>query len=69
MLFRSGSFKIHYRYKSSYYHISFLQELSSGEMVVKQNGQLLDHDFILLNDDGLEHSVEIVLHRGIEVIA
>ena len=64
-----GSFKIHYRYKTSYYHISFLQELSSGEMEVKQNGELLEHDFIVLKDDGLEHSVEIVLHRGVEVVA
>ncbi|MBK8584683.1 MAG: cyclic beta 1-2 glucan synthetase [Bacteroidetes bacterium] len=59
-----GSFKIHYRYRSSTYHISFTQDPGVGDMLVKENDSILADKKITLVDDGQSHLVDIVLFRG-----
>jgi len=59
-----GSFKIHYRYKSSVYNISFTQDSGVGAMTVKENNIDFENNKIALVDDGATHEVKIVLYRG-----
>ncbi len=59
-----GSFKIHYRYKTSVYNISFTQDSGVGEMTVKENNIAFENNKIDLVDDGATHEVKIVLYRG-----
>lgn len=59
-----GSFKIHYKYKSSIYHISFIQNPEVGEMHLKENNIELPEKKITLVDDGMSHMVDIVIYRG-----
>ena len=59
-----GSFKIHYKYKSSIYHISFIQNPEVGEMHVKENNIDIPEKKITLVDDGMSHVVDIVIYRG-----
>ncbi len=55
------SFKIHYRYWKTMYHIIFIRKQSSDEMLVTVDGVLLEDKTITLMDDGAEYNVEILL--------
>ncbi|MBL0105351.1 MAG: cyclic beta 1-2 glucan synthetase [Bacteroidetes bacterium] len=59
-----GSFKIHYRYKSSTYEIHFTQDPGVGEMLVKDGGVELADKRIKLEDDGRKREIQITLYRG-----
>jgi cellobiose phosphorylase len=59
-----GSFKIHYRYKSSVYEIHFTQDAGVGEMSVKEGDIELTDKKINLEDDGRKREIRIVLYRG-----
>lgn len=58
------SFKIHYLYKNSIYHIAVKQESGSGEMIIKIDGTEQPDKIITLADDNIEHSVEITIYSG-----
>ena len=47
------SFKIHYRYKNTMYHIEVVQKNNNGEKKEEQT--------ITLADDGFEHNVQIII--------
>jgi cellobiose phosphorylase len=59
-----GSFKIHYKYKSAVYHIAFIQDPGVGTMKIKANNEVLSDNFIILEDDGQSHNIDITLYRG-----
>ncbi|MBF0408094.1 MAG: cyclic beta 1-2 glucan synthetase [Candidatus Riflebacteria bacterium] len=53
-------FKVHYRYRETVYHITFLQKHeSSGEMIVEVDGILQPEKTISLVDDHREHRAEV----------
>lgn len=55
-----GSFKVHYRYRKTLYHITVLQiRGGSGEMSVIVDGVEQADKAIPLVDDRLEHVVEV----------
>ncbi len=54
------SFKIHYRYKNTFYHIVFSQKTSTEEMIVTIDGVEQEDKMITLTDDGIEHHVQII---------
>jgi cellobiose phosphorylase len=56
------SFKVHYRYKKTQYHIVITQEKSAEEMTVMLDGMKQEDKMISLKDDGVEHNVKIVMH-------
>jgi cyclic beta-1,2-glucan synthetase len=58
------SFKVHYRYKNTVYHISFMQKNTVGEMRVKMDGVEQTDKTITLEDDSISHEVEVVLFSG-----
>ena len=58
------SFKIHYRYKNTFYHIFFTQKDSAGKMVVRLDEKEEESGIINLADDGLEHTIGITLYTG-----
>ena len=62
------SFTVHYRYKSSVYHIVVTQTNSAGEMQVTVDGEEQEDRVITLTDDGVEHNVQINIYtkRNIE---
>ncbi len=49
------SFKIHYRYKNTMYHIEFLQSDKAEEMLVTVDGNIMEDKMITMQDDGVEH--------------
>ena len=53
------SFKVHYRYKNTAYHILFMQNTSTEEMKVIVDGVEQADKMIALVDDGVEHNVRI----------
>jgi len=54
------SFKVHYRYRETVYHIAILQTLApNGGMTVTIDGIKQDSEAIPLIDDQQEHSVEV----------
>ena len=53
------NYKINYRYRSSTYHITIIQNKGQGEMQVSVNGNLQADRKVPFNDDGKEHNVEI----------
>ena len=55
------SFKIHYRYRNSVYHIVVTQKNGTNEMMVTVDGVRLEDKTITLIDDGKEHNVQIIL--------
>jgi cyclic beta-1,2-glucan synthetase len=57
-----GSFKIHYRYRETVYHIAIVQ--GSGEAAMTIDGEPLPGGAIPLVDDGREHTVELRLGRS-----
>jgi len=58
------SFKVHYRYMNTIYHITVKQETGTGEMIVNVDGINQQDKIITLADDGLEHSVEITIYSS-----
>jgi cellobiose phosphorylase len=57
------SFKMHYRYRDTLYHISVLQ--TQAEQGVTLDGVLLTGLAIPLSDDRLEHGVEVRVRAGL----
>ncbi len=55
------SFKVRYRYKNTFYQISFNQKQDEGEMVIIMDGKKLTENEIILIDDNIEHAVEVNL--------
>jgi cyclic beta-1,2-glucan synthetase len=55
------SFKVHYRYKNTLYHIIVLQNKSSGKTTVTLDGAQQEENVITLTDDRAEHQVRITL--------
>ncbi len=53
------SFKIHYRYINTIYHITFIQKKESGEMQVKEFDVIQENQMITLADDGAEHEIRV----------
>src|SRR5665213_760967 len=58
------SFKVHYRYKKTLYHIAVIQEKGAAEMTIKVDGMVQQDKMITLTDDGIEHTVEITIYSG-----
>jgi cyclic beta-1,2-glucan synthetase len=55
------SFKIHYRYINSVYHIHVIQKNGEGEMIVTVDGtEQIDKKVTLIND-AVDHQVQIVI--------
>jgi len=63
------TFKVHYRYRETFYHITIVNE---GETAagcrITLDGQALPQDFITLVDDRRDHQVEILTKRGKEIV-
>ena len=59
------SFKIHYRYRETFYHIT-IHNSGAGATVCRLSldGAELSDDFVTLIDDRQEHKVEVELHRA-----
>ena len=57
------SFKIHYRYKSSLYHIEVIQIPAGEKMSVAVDGVENDENMIILVDDGAEHNVTVAANK------
>ncbi len=53
------SYKIHYRYKNTVYHIVVIQNFNEKEMMVTVDGEDQADKLITLADDGREHNVQI----------
>ena len=54
------SFKVHYRYKTSMYHIEIMQINIGEEISVQVDGVPQPDKLVTLSDDGKEHSVHVV---------
>jgi len=58
------SFKVHYRYRETVYHIAVLQtHTGNGEVSVTVDGVAQNDKSIILVDDHQEHSVEVVINK------
>jgi cyclic beta-1,2-glucan synthetase len=55
------SFKIHYRYLTSIYHIVVRQKNHDGQMIISNDGVVQNDQMINLEDDGQAHNIEIEL--------
>ncbi|MEO7530108.1 MAG: cyclic beta 1-2 glucan synthetase, partial [Sediminibacterium sp.] len=53
------SFKVHYRYKNTVYHIEVMQILAGEKMMVTIDGVEKDENMITLIDDRAEHNVMV----------
>jgi cellobiose phosphorylase len=53
------SFKVHYRYRCTLYHIVVTQKNNVGQMMVMLDGVVQGDQNITLSDDGLEHHVQV----------
>ncbi len=53
------SFKVHYRYGETLYHILVTQKNSVKEMIVTLDGEVQADRMITLTDNGVEHNVQI----------
>jgi len=54
------SVKLHYRFKSTMYHIEILQPVGGPETRILVNGVEESNAFIFLMDDGVEHEVKVI---------
>lgn len=54
-----GSFKVHYRYRNTVYHIAVTLNGSSNERTVTVDGVPQENKRITLVDDGVEHDVQV----------
>ncbi len=55
------SYTVRYRYKNTFYQITFNQEQQAGETVILLDNMKQSQNNILLVDDGLEHAVTVKL--------
>jgi cyclic beta-1,2-glucan synthetase len=55
------SFKVHYRYRNTVYHIAVLQKQGAQEMIVTADGMEQGDKMVTLTDDRGEHNVEVVV--------
>ena len=55
------TFKVHYRFKETFYHITFIQKSGVGEMLIKVNGADRTGNAIDLIDDKAEHIIEVFI--------
>jgi len=55
------SFKLHYRYRTAVYHITVTQQTGEPAMKVTVNGVMQEDKMIVLNDNGSEHDVQVIL--------
>ncbi|MEP6684445.1 MAG: glycosyl hydrolase family 65 protein, partial [Parafilimonas sp.] len=53
------SFKVHYKYKNTMYHIEVVQENNLEEMIVTVDGMMIEDKMISLKDDGAEHAAMV----------
>jgi len=61
------SFKVHYRYKNTVYHIVISQQNNAAKMTVTVDGVKQDDRIITLTDDGHEHNVQIEIYAQREL--
>ncbi|MCK7494516.1 MAG: hypothetical protein MZW92_27625 [Comamonadaceae bacterium] len=60
------AFKVHYRYRETFYHIIFQQTHDvTGEMLVELDGQGLKEKAIPLVDDHREHNVKVIIPAAV----
>ncbi|MEO6837823.1 MAG: glycosyl hydrolase family 65 protein, partial [Ginsengibacter sp.] len=59
------SFKAHYRYKNTVYHIEVMQIPTGEKMTVTVNGVEKEGNIITLVDDGAEHNVLVAANKNI----
>lgn len=57
-----NSYKIHYRYKQTMYHIMIWQKSTNGETIIKLDGIEEKTQKITLVDDGREHFIEVIMY-------
>jgi cyclic beta-1,2-glucan synthetase len=57
------SFKAHYRYKDTVYHIEVMQIPAGGKMIVTVDGVEKEGNMITLIDDGAEHNVLVAANK------
>lgn len=57
------SFKIHYRYKSTMYHIAVAQQNQGNELLVLVDGVEEKNGVVHLVNDKLEHNIEITINN------
>lgn len=57
------SFKAHYRYKNTVYHIEVIQN-STGKNTLTLDGVEQKDNYITLKDDNVEHRVMVVANKG-----
>ena len=55
------SFKVHYRYKNSMYHIEVMQKNNEEAITVTVDGAVQQDHLITLTDDGAEHNVQVYI--------
>ncbi len=60
------SFKVHYRYKDTVYHIEVTQKNGHGEISVTVDDVEQEDRMVTLSDDGIERDVQIVIYRARE---
>ncbi len=60
------SFKVHYRYKNTIYHIEVMQILANEKMMVTVDGVEKEENTITLIDDGAEHNVVVAPHKKLK---
>jgi cellobiose phosphorylase len=58
------SFKIHYRYVDTVYHIVVTQKNNEDEMIIAVDGSEEKEKMITLMDDKVEHEVQVSIARG-----
>ena len=59
------SFKVHYRYRDTFYHIIVTQRNSTEEMIVTLDGEVQADRMITLTDDGVEHNVQVEISTNL----
>jgi cyclic beta-1,2-glucan synthetase len=62
------SFKVHYRYKNTFYHILVLQEETAVVMTVTVDNIYQPDLAVTLTDDGVKHDVEIIMAKRNPVV-
>lgn len=59
------SFKVHYRYQDTIYHITVEQKNTEEKMNLIIDGEHQKDEYITLVDDGMEHNVRVLLGKNI----
>ena len=58
-----ASFKMHYRYENTVYHIEVMQIPAGENMMVTVDGMEQQGNMITLTDDGSEHNVVVAVNK------